>query len=197
MRKVFKHLKTFIFRGLLAIIPLALSYFVLRFFYLAVDQRVAHFIEKWIGFNIPGLGIILVLLILYLLGLAASNWAGRGFFGLLERISKRIPLVKTVYHLGKQLGAAMALPEKQAFKRVVMVEHFRPGVWSIGFVTGHVDDKTAGERLLKLFIPQGPNPTSGFMIIVKESQVRELGWSVAEAMNAVISGGLTGPEQID
>lgn len=78
-----------------------------------------------------------------------------------------------------------------------MVEHFRPGVWSIGFVTGHIDDKTAGERLLKLFIPQGPNPTSGFMIIVKESQVRELGWSVAEAMNAVISGGLTGPEQID
>ena len=130
MKKIFKHLKTFIFRGLLALLPLGLCYIVLRFLYLAVDQRAARIIEKWIGFNLPGLGIILVLLILYLLGLAASNWAGRGFFGLIERISTRIPLIKTVYHLGKQLGAAMTLPEKRAFKRVVIVEHFRPGVWS-------------------------------------------------------------------
>lgn len=197
MRAVLKHLKTFILRGLLTIIPLALSYIVLRFLYLAVDQRVAVIIEKWIGFNIPGLGFVLVLVILYLLGLVASNWAGRGFFGMLERISTRIPLIKTIYHLGKQIGAAMAVPEKQAFKRVVLVEHFRPSVWSVGFVTGHLDDPRSGDRLLKLFVPQGPNPTSGFMLIVKESQVREIGWSVAEAMNAVISGGLSGPNQLD
>ncbi|MDP2915167.1 MAG: DUF502 domain-containing protein [Candidatus Aminicenantes bacterium] len=197
MRAVFKHLKTFILRGFLAIIPLALSFIVLRFFYLAVDQRVAHIIEKWIGFNVPGLGFVLVLVILYLLGLAASNWAGRGFLSMVERISMRIPLVKTIYPLGKQIGAAMAVPEKNAFKRVVLVEHFRPGVWSIGFVTGHLDDPRTGERLLKLFVPQGPNPTSGFMIIVKEPQVREIGWSVAEAMNAVISGGLSGPDKLD
>jgi len=196
MRAVFKHLKTFILRGFLAIIPLALSFIVLRFFYLAVDQRVAHIIEKWIGFNIPGLGFVLVLVILYLLGLAASNWAGRGFLSMVERISMRIPLVKIIYPLGKQIGAAMAVPEKKAFKRVVLVEHFRPGVWSVGFVTGQLDDPRSGDRLLKLFVPQGPNPTSGFMLIVKESQVREIGWSVAEAMNAVISGGLSGPDKI-
>ena len=197
MRAVFKHLKTFILRGFLAIIPLALSFIVLRFFYLAVDQRVAHIIEKWIGFNVPGLGFVLVLVILYLLGLAASNWAGRGFLSMVERISMRIPLVKIIYPLGKQIGAAMAVPEKKAFKRVVLVEHFRPGVWSVGFVTGQLDDPRSGDRLLKLFVPQGPNPTSGFMLIVKESQVREIGWSVAEAMNAVISGGLSGPDQLD
>jgi len=196
MKAVFKHLKTFILRGFLAVIPLALSYIVLRFIYLAVDQRVAHIIEKWIGRNIPGLGFILVLVILYLLGLAASNWAGRGFFGMIERISRRIPLINTIYHLGKQIGAAMSAPDKKTFKRVVLVEHFRPGVWSVGFVTGHLDDSKTGERLLKLFVPQGPNPTSGFMIVVKESQVREIEWGVAEAMNAVISGGLSGPDKI-
>ena len=103
--------------------------------------------------------------------------------------------------LGIPLGASeefdMAVPEKQAFKRVVLVEHFRPGVWSVGFVTGHLDDPRSGDRLLKIFVPQGPNPTSGFMLIVKEPQVREIGWSVAEAMNAVISGGLSGPDQLD
>jgi uncharacterized membrane protein len=196
MKAVFKHLKTFIFRGFLAIIPLALSYFVLRFLYLAVDQRVARLIEGWLGFNIPGLGIVLVLVILYLLGLAASNWAGRGFFAVIERVSTRIPVIKTIYQLGKQIGAAIGLQEKQAFKKVVMVEHFRPGIWSVGFVTGHVTDAISGERLLKLFIPQGPNPTSGFMVVVKEAQIRELDWSVAEAMNTVISGGLSGPERL-
>ena len=197
MKAVFKHLRTFVLRGLLAIIPIALSYIVLRFLYLAVDQRVAIIIEKWIGFNVPGLGFVLVLVILYLLGLAASNWAGRGFLSMVERISMRIPLIKTIYPLGKQIGAAMAVPEKKAFKRVVLVEHFRPGVWSVGFVTGHLDDPRSGDPLLKLFVPQGPNPTSGFMLIVKEPQVREIGWSVAEAMNAVISGGLSGPDQLD
>ena len=196
MKAVFKHLKTFILRGFLTIIPLALSYVVLRFLYLAVDQRVAGIIEKWIGRHIPGLGLILVLVILYLLGLAASNWAGRGFFSIIERISMRIPLIKAIYPLGKQIGVAMSAPDKKTFKRVVLVEHFRPGVWSVGFVTGHLDDSKAGERLLKLFVPQGPNPTSGFMIVVKESQVREIEWGVAEAMNAVISGGLSGPEKI-
>ena len=197
MKKAFKHLKTFIFRGFLTIIPLILSYFVIRFLYLAVDQKVAPFIKKWTGLEIPGLGIILVLIILYLLGLVASNWAGRWVFNLIERISKRIPLIKTIYHLGKQLGAAFALPEKQVLQRVVMVEHFRPGVWSVAFVTGTVTDKKTAEKLLRLFIPTAPNPTTGFMILVKESQVRDLDWSVSDAMNTIISGGIIGPKEID
>jgi len=196
MKAVFQHLKTYILRGFLAIIPLALSYIVLRFLYLAVDQQVAGIIEKWIGRNIPGLGLVLVLTVLYLLGLAASNLTGRRFFGLIEKLSMRIPLVKTVYPLGKQISSAMAVPGKQDFKRVVLVEQFRPGLWSVGFVTGQCEDRTTGERLVKLFVPQGPNPTSGFMLMVREAELREVGWSVAEAMNAVISGGLSGPDKI-
>jgi uncharacterized membrane protein len=122
-------------RGLLAVIPIGLSYLVIRFFYLTIDARITRLIDRRLGFRIPGLGILLVLLVLYLLGLAASNWAGRKAFGLVDLITARIPLIKTVYTLGKQLADALSLPEKGAFKRVVMVEHFRPGVWSVGFVT--------------------------------------------------------------
>jgi len=198
MKKIFRHLKIYIFRGLLAIIPLALSFLVIRFLYIAVDQRVARFIERFAGFRIPGLGLLLVLVMLYLLGLVASNWAGRQAFGLVERVTKRIPLIKTIYQLGKQLGAAFSLPEKQVFKRVVMVEHFKPGVWSIGFVTGVLQDKKGGEeKLLKLFIPTAPNPTTGFMVVVKESQIRNLEWSITDAMNAVISGGIISPQKLE
>jgi uncharacterized membrane protein len=196
MNKLFRHLKTHIFRGFLALLPLALSFFVLRFLYLTVDQRIARLFERWIGFSIPGFGIILVLLVLYLLGLLASNWIGKSVLGYLDKASTHIPLIKTIYLLGKQLGSAFSAPEKQGLKRVVLVEHFRPGVWSIGFVMGSSVEEKTGETMLRLFVPTAPNPTSGFMLIVAESQVKDVDWSVAEAMNTVISGGLIGPEVI-
>jgi uncharacterized membrane protein len=175
---------------------LGLSYLVVRFFYLAIDDRITGRIERWIGYKIPGLGFLLVLISLYLLGLATGHWLGRRAFGAIEWLSGRIPLVKTVYTLGKQLADALSLPEKGAFKRVVMVEHFRPGVWSIGFVTASIPDpEEAGHKLLRLFIPTAPNPTSGFVVTVKESNVKETDLSVPEAMNLILSGGMVGPEK--
>lgn len=198
MRNVFRHLKTYIFRGFLAIIPLILSFFVIQFLYLTIDRRVTGIVERIVGFRIPGLGIFLVLILLYLLGLAASNWVGKKIFNFIEQITARIPLIKTIYKLGKQLGEAFSLPERQVFKRAVMVEQFRPGVWSIGFVAGQVIDKGAkGEKLLKVFIPTTPNPTTGFMVMVRESQVRNLEWTITEAMNSILSGGIIGPEKIE
>lgn len=197
MKRFLKHAKTHVFRGFLAIIPLGLSYLVIRFLYLAIDARVTSWIDQFLGFKIPGLGILLVLLFLYLLGLLASNWLGRRAFRLIEMVTARIPLIKTIYTLGKQLAEAISLPEKKAFKEVVMVEHFRPGLWSIGFVTGALSSEGAGEdKLLKVFIPTAPNPTSGFMVMVRESQVKSLTWTVPEAMNTIISGGMVGPEKI-
>jgi uncharacterized membrane protein len=196
MRGFFKHLRTHVFRGLLAVIPIGLCYLVIRFFYLTVDARITKLIDRWLGFRIPGLGILLVLVSLYLLGLAASNWAGRKAFGLVDLVTTRIPLIKTVYILGKQLADALSLPERGAFKRVVMVEHFRPGVWSVGFVTATLKDHETGEDMVRVFIPTAPNPTSGFVVMLKASQVREVDWSVPEAMNSIISGGMAGPQAI-
>ena len=196
MKNLFRHVKTHVFRGFLALLPLALSFYVLRFLYLTVDQRIARLFERWIGFSIPGFGLLLVLFVLYVLGLIASNWMGRKALGLLDKASARIPLIKTIFLLGRQLGSAFSAPEKQGLKRVVLVEHFRPGVWSIGFVMGQAVEEKTGETMLRLFVPTAPNPTSGFMLIVAESRVRDVNWSVSEAMNTVISGGLLGPDRI-
>jgi uncharacterized membrane protein len=197
MSRLLRHLKTAVFRGFLVLLPLALSFLVLRFLYLAVDQRVSGLLETWIGRKIPGLGILLVLIILYLLGLLAGNLVGRRFLAGVDRISGRVPLVRTTYKLGKQLGNAFSSPGSGHLKRVVLVEQFRPGVWSVGFVTGHMTDPKTGEKLVRLFLPQGPNPTSGFMVIVREAEVRPISWTVPEAMNAIISGGISAPDQID
>lgn len=194
--RLFKHFKAFIFRGFLALLPLALSYFALRFLYLTVDQRVANLVERWVGVRIPGLGLLLALIVLYLLGLIASNWLGRRLFGLIEKVSSHIPLVKSIYHLGLQFGRTFAVPDKPGLSRVVLVEHFAPGVWSIAFVMGTLRDAASNEALLKLYIPTAPNPTAGFVTIVREAKVRDIGWTVAEAMNAVLSGGIVGPDEI-
>jgi uncharacterized membrane protein len=197
MKSIFKHLKSYIFRGLLAVIPLALTVFAVKILYTTIDKRITGLIEEFIGFSFPGLGLLLLVAVLYLLGLIVSNVLGRQIFGLLDRIANRIPLVKTTYNVGRQLSSSFSLPEKQVFRRAVLVEYLKPGIWTIGFVTGTIVDKSNNdELLLKVFIPTPPNPISGTMVVVKESQTRDPGWSIDEALKAVISGGVIGPEEI-
>jgi uncharacterized membrane protein len=197
MKTLLRHLKIYILRGLLAIIPLALTAFALNLLYTVIDKRITGVVEKFIGFSFPGLGVILLLVVLYLLGLIVSNVVGRQIFRLVEGIAKRIPLIKTTYNVGRQLSSTLSLPEKQVFKRAVLVEYLKPGMWTIGFVTGTLMDKSNNEEvLLKVFIPTPPNPISGTMIVVRESQTRDPGWTIEEALKAVISGGVISPAEI-
>ena len=197
MRDILKHIKKQIIRGLFAIIPLALTYLAVKFLYTNIDQRAVRLEERIFGFSFPGLGFVLVLVTLYILGLIASNVVGRNILGLVEKMSRRIPLIKTTYKVGQQLSTSFSLPEKQIFKKAVLVEYLKPGIWTIGFVTGKVIDRKRGdEKYLKVFVPTPPNPVSGTMVIVKETETRDPGWSIDEALNAVISGGIIGPEEL-
>lgn len=196
MKIFLKHLKTYVIRGLIASIPLILSFFVLKFFYIFIDQKVINLINKFTGFRIPGFGIILCVATLYLIGYLTRNVVGRHLFNVIETISGKIPIIGTTYQVGKQLASTLSLPEQQVFKQVVLVDYFKPGAWSIGFVTGTMVNKKNNESLLKVFIPTVPNPTSGLLVILKESQTINPQWSVEQAMKSVISGGIIGPKEI-
>ena len=197
MKRLLRHLKTYIFRGLLAITPLALSIFIIRLLYVGIDKRIMGWIDEFIGFTIPGLGILLVAVTLYLMGLIASRMVGKQLFNWIERITRRIPIINTTYQIGKQLSDTLSLPERHVFRRAVLVDYLKPGIWTIGFVTGTIiDRKNNNEKLLKVFVPTPPNPTSGTMVVVRESETRDPGWTVEEAMRAVISGGIIGPTEI-
>jgi uncharacterized membrane protein len=197
MNRLFEHLKRYIIRGLLAIIPLALTYFALMILYNTIDQRAVKLVDKLIGLSFPGLGLILVLVSLYLLGLIASNFIGKKTFNLVEKITHRIPLINTIYKIGQQLGTTLSLPGKQVFKKAVLVEYLKEGTWTIGFVTGAVAVREVkDEKFFKVFVPTPPNPTTGTMIIVRESRTRDPGWTLEEALRTVLSGGIIGPEEI-
>lgn len=198
MKHIFRHMKNYVLRGILASIPFVLTFVVIRFLYVTIDVRIAVLLEDAIGRRIPGLGILLLLIMLYILGAITSNVVGRQFLNLVEHITRYIPFIKTTYQLGKQLSATLSLPEKEAFKRAVLVEYLKPGMWTTGFVTGKLIDKSNNdEELLKVFVPTPPNPASGVMVIVSESQIRDPGWTIDEAIRVVISAGIIGPENIE
>jgi uncharacterized membrane protein len=197
MKKIIRHIKKHVIRGLFAIIPLALSYFAVKFLYTTIDQRVVRLVDRVLDFSFPGLGLLLVIVVLYILGVLASNVIGKQLFGVVERITNHIPLIRTTYKVGQQLGSTLSLPEKEVFKRAVLVEYLKAGTWTIGFVTGTVIDRRhENEELLKVYVPMPPNPLSGTMVIVKESQTRDPGWTIDEALKAIVSGGIIGPTEL-
>jgi len=194
MKTIYRHLKTYVVRGLLAIIPLGLAFLVLRFLYIHIDRQIMGMIDELIGYSIPGLGLFFLAVLLYILGLIASNVIGKRLFELVDFITVRIPVVKTFYQAGKQIAGAFTLPDTSAFQRPVFIEYLSPGQWTIGFVTGTMTDEKTGERLYRVYVPTPPIPTSGIMIIVRESKVRHTGMTVEEAMKIIMSAGIIGPD---
>ncbi|MBM4309990.1 MAG: DUF502 domain-containing protein [Deltaproteobacteria bacterium] len=196
MKHIYRHLQSYIFKGLLALIPIALAVFTVNILYVFIDKQIMELVDTYTGIHIPGLGLLIFIVLLYATGVIASNVAGRRLFSLLDAVTGRIPLINTVWQVGKQLAGTLSLPEKNIFKKPVLIEYFKPGTWVIGFVTGEILDSRTGKKLLKIFIPTVPNPTSGFLVIVGEELVQETSWSVEEAIKMVISLGIIGPESI-
>ncbi|MDX9702556.1 MAG: DUF502 domain-containing protein [Candidatus Auribacterota bacterium] len=196
IKDLIKHFKMYIFRGLLTLIPIGLTIVAIRIIYVFIDKRIMDLLKNYIGYRLPGLGLFIFIIVLLSIGIIASNILGKKLFGLLDNITLRIPLINTVYQVGKQLSNTLSLPEKQIFKRVVLIEYFKPETWVIGFVTGTIKSEQTGENLLKVFVPTVPNPTSGVLIILKESQTIDPNWPIDETMKLVISGGIIGPEII-
>lgn len=196
MKNFLNHFKLYVSRGLLALIPIGLTIFTIRIIYVFIDKRIMEAVDQYIGYRIPGLGLLLFIVVLYFVGMITSNVLGRRIISVFDRVMSKIPLAKTAYQVGKQISDTLALPEKQIFKKAVLVDYFQPDAWVIGFVTGEITDEKTGSTLLKIFIPTVPNPTSGFLVILKESQTKSPNWTVEEAMKMVISGGIIGPDRI-
>ncbi len=196
MKRFLNHVRVLIVRGLLAMIPISISLLVLQLIYIFIDQRVMNLVDRFIGYRIPGLGILLVLIFLYMTGILVSSVIGKTFFHIIEAIFTRIPILKTTYQIGKQLSSTFSLSEKQVFQQTVLF-NLRPGVSAIGFITGTLTDKKSNKKFYKIFVPMVPNPTSGFVFIVPESEIVDPHWTVEEAMGAIITGGIISPETVN
>ena len=194
--------KRYLAAGLLVWVPLLVTFLALRFLINFMDQSLLLVPaplrpENLVGFRIPGLGTILSFVLLFATGVLAANFFGKQLIEGWERLLARIPLVSWVYSGVKQVAETLLSPQAEAFRKVLLIEYPRKGIWSIGFQTsGPLDEVQARtERdVIGVFVPTTPNPTSGFIMLVPREEVIELDMSVDEALRMVISLGVVVPE---
>lgn len=196
MNRIGRNIRARILTGILVVVPVGITLWILWFFFRLVDGMLQPAVQKAIGRTIPGSGLILTVILLYGIGLFASWVLGRRLIHWGESILRRIPLVKNIYTAVKQVVEALSRPKGQAFKRVVLIEFPRPGLWAVALVTGEIYN-SEGKKLLKLFIPTALNLASGSLELVPEEQVRETNMSIEEGIKMVVSGGILSPDKID
>ena len=195
-------LKKYIIAGLLVWLPFAATVVIVKLVIDLLDKTLLLLPPEWhpvalLGFSIPGFGIILALSILLLTGMLAANLFGRRFVEIWERILNKIPLVRSIYSSIKQISNTIFDPSGKSFRKVVMLQYPRKGLWSIGFLTNdNVGDEMSAvdDRLVAVFIPTTPNPTSGFIIMTRNDEITELDMSVEEGFKFIISMGVIIPD---
>jgi len=179
--------------GLLLVVPLWVTYFALKFFFILLDGFFAPLIRKLLGISIPGLGFLLLILFIYLIGMVTTNFIGKSLIHFGESILNRIPFVKNIYQGAKQLIHTISLSKSLGFKRVVLIEYPRPGLKAVGFVTNQIEDKRDGKRYVVVFLPTPPNPVNGMFEIVPEDQIIETNISIEDGIKMVMSAGMLTP----
>ena len=195
-------LKKYIIAGLLVWLPFAATVVIVKLLIDLLDKTILLLPPEWhpvalLGFSIPGFGIILALSILLLTGMLAANLFGRRFVEIWERILNKIPLVRSIYSSIKQISNTIFDPSGKSFRKVVMLQYPKKGLWSIGFLTNdNVGDEMSAvdDRLVAVFIPTTPNPTSGFIIMTRNDEITELDISVEEGFKFIISMGVIIPD---
>ena len=194
-------LRRYLMAGLLVWVPLGVTLLIVAFLVDLMDQTLLLLPasiqpENLLGFRIPGLGAVLTAVIVFVTGMIVTNLFGQQLFTIGERLLQRIPLVRSIYASVKQVTESMFSSGK-SFRKVVLVEYPRQGMWSLAFQTGsgaaEVNRKT-GREIVNIFIPTTPNPTSGFFLMLPREDVIELDMSVDQGLKMLLSVGVVVPE---
>jgi len=194
-------MKKYFITGLLVLVPLVITIWVLRSLIGMMDQSLLLLPDAWhphalFGHDIPGMGAILTILIVLTTGLIATNFFGKRLISLWEKLLTRVPVVKSVYSSVKQVSDTLFSDSGNAFRKAVLVQFPRQGAWTIAFVTGtpggDVSNHLHGDYV-SVYVPTTPNPTGGYFLMMPKADVIELEMSVDEALKYIISMGVVAP----
>lgn len=197
--------KKYFITGLLIWIPLAITFMVLAWIITTLDKVLLLLPSEaqpqtFLGFHIPGVGMLLSVLMVFVTGLVATNVLGQKLVRFWEALLVRIPVVNSIYSAVKQVSDTVFSSNGQAFRQPLLVQYPRQGAWTIAFLTGQPGGDAA--RLLEgdyvsVYVPTTPNPTSGFFLMLPRADVLELDMSVDEALKYIISVGVVAPAERD
>lgn len=194
-------MKKYLITGLLVLVPLVITVWVLKSLIGMMDQSLLLLPEKWhphtlFGRDIPGFGVILTFAIVLITGLIATNFFGMQIISLWEKLLQRLPVVKSIYSSVKQVSDTLFSGSGNAFRKALLVQFPREGTWTIAFLTGVPGGDVANHlhgEYVSVFVPTTPNPTGGYFLMMPKSDVIELDMSVDEALKYIISMGVVAP----
>ncbi len=193
-----KRIRTYVIAGLIVLVPIIITWKLLVWLFSVVDGILSGLVPHVFGRAIPGVGLAATVILVLLVGVLAANIFGRRMIHYGESLIRRTPIVRSVYVTMKQITDAFVRQEQAVFSRVCLVEYPRKGIFSPGFVTSpalpELEDKTK-TRLIGVFIPTTPNPTSGFLLYVPAEDVIYLDLPVEDGLKLVISGGVITPPE--
>ncbi|MGI3167519.1 DUF502 domain-containing protein [Pseudooceanicola sp. C21-150M6] len=205
---VFARLRSSFLTGIVVILPVGLTIWLLWTLAGWVDGVVLPLVpntfnpEKYIGINLRGVGIIFFLIFTIIVGWIAKGLIGRSLIRYAETLVDRMPFVRSIYSGAKQIAETVFAQSERSFEKACLVQYPRKGIWAVGFISTEAKGEIAtraetGSRLLSIFVPTTPNPTSGFLLFFPEEDVIELEMSLEEAAKLVISAGLVYPNPKD
>ena len=194
------------FTGVIVAIPIAATFLAVSWVVSKIDANVFRIIparlnpETYLGFAVPGLGLVISVILLFLLGIIASNFIGKSLIKSGENLLARVPVVSPIYNSLKQIVQTVAAQKDRAFRDVCLIEYPKKDVWAIGFVTADLSGEPAkalGDDMVCVFVPTTPNPTSGFLLFVQKDNIQILDMTPEEGAKMIISGGMvSGSEPI-
>ncbi|MFT4102301.1 MAG: DUF502 domain-containing protein [Burkholderiaceae bacterium] len=194
-------MRKYFITGLLIWVPLAITLWVLNLIIGTMDQSLKLLPLHWqpralIGYNVPGMGVLLTALVVFVTGLLTRNLIGQRLLAFWEGLLGRIPIVRSIYSSVKQVSDTILSPNGQAFRKALLVQYPRAGSWTIAFQTGAPAAeirRLIDVDMVSVYVPTTPNPTSGFFLMLPRTDVIELAMSVDEALKYVVSMGVVSP----
>jgi uncharacterized membrane protein len=193
--KTADYLKKYFVSGVLVVVPLILTYIVLRFLFDAIDGILRPGIEKVFGYYFWGLGVLTTILLIFLAGILTRNYVGHRIYGIGDRLLHRMPIIRPVYSSAKQLLTAITATSGASFKEVCLVEYPRKGVYALGFIAQRTQIEVGGELRdhAVVFIASTPTPVSGMITVVPIDEVFFINMTVEEGVKFLVSGGVASP----
>lgn len=182
--------------GLAVVVPIGLTVWILTVLFSKLETWLGRLGEFMFQHKFPGAGIVAGLILLYLAGMLAGTFVGRRLVGLFESLFEAVPIARNIFTTLKQVMSTVAAPESRGLKRVVMIHFPYPPLMSLAFVTNSIEGGPGGQKLLTVFVPTTPNPTSGYLLVIPADQAIETPLTTEQGIRMVVSGGIILPDPI-
>lgn len=201
-RRFSARLRGYFLAGVLITAPISITFYLAWLFINFVDSKVTPLIplkytpETYLPFGTPGLGLVVMFVVLTMIGALTAGFVGRLYLRTSEKLLNRMPVIRGFYSAIKQILETVLAQQSNAFREAVLVEYPRRGMWAVAFITGRTKGEVQNlteEECINIFLPTTPNPTSGFLLFVPKKELVPLSMSVEEALKMVISGGIVTP----